>query len=170
MTKKSRNTHSRAPVRAPSSFAVGYAAVLAEMTDRIATTRHRALATVNQELVALYWDIGRIIVRQQEQAAWGDAVVEQLSADLRAAFPDLKGLSLPNIWKMRQFYRSCYEIDHWRCSGSTAEKVGTAPRQLDAHGEKLSSVSRVSGSTAGTTTFLSTASGEIFSPDLELKG
>ena len=30
------------------------------------------------------------IVQQQEQAKWGDAVVEQLSADLRAAFPDRK--------------------------------------------------------------------------------
>jgi predicted nuclease of restriction endonuclease-like (RecB) superfamily len=118
MTKK-RTTHRRSQVRASSS-AAGYAAVLAELKDRISTARHLALATVNQELVALYWDIGRIIVRQQEEAAWGDAVVEQLSADLRAAFPDMKGLTRENLFRTRKFWLSCREIDAWLATKSVA--------------------------------------------------
>ena len=90
-----------------------YADVLADMKRLIVDSRYRALATVNRELVCLYWHIGRVIVQQQETANWGDSVVEQLATDLRASFPDMKGLSLPNIWKMRQWFVSCGEIDRW---------------------------------------------------------
>lgn len=55
----------------------GYAAVLADVKRLIADSRHRAIATVNRELVYLYWQIGRIIVQQQDTAHWGDAVVER---------------------------------------------------------------------------------------------
>lgn len=123
------------------------------------------MATVNRELVCLYWYIGRTIVEQQETAHWGDAVVEQLATDLRAAFPDMKGLSLANIWKMRQFYRSCGEIDLWLSSTFPASNFGTAPRQLGAHDELVSTVSRVSRSSAEATAVLSTLSREFTSAE-----
>ena len=62
----------------------GYGEILTELTQAIAESRHRALATVNRELVCLYWYIGRTIVQQQETAQWGEAIVEQLATDLRA--------------------------------------------------------------------------------------
>ena len=125
----------------------GYTQVLADIKRLIADSRHRALATVNRELVCLYWHIGRIIVQQQEQAKWGDAVVEQLSADLRMAFPDMKGFSRDNVFRMRQLYiclpgnrplaaarvarrksrDSVPTIIHWR---GFCEEVGTASRQM----------------------------------------
>ena len=142
-----------------------YASVLTNLTQLIRDARRRALATVNRELVCLYWYIGRTIVEQQETAHWGDAVVEQLATDLRAAFPDMKGLSLANIWKMRQFYRSCGEIDVWLSSTLHASKVGTAPRQLDARDELVSTVSRVSRSSAEATAVLSTLSREFTSAE-----
>jgi predicted nuclease of restriction endonuclease-like (RecB) superfamily len=144
----------------------GYASVLTDLTQVIRDSRRRALATVNRELVCLYWYIGRTIVEQQETANWGDAVVEQLAADLRAAFPDMKGLSLANIWKMRQFYRSCREIDHWLDPNLSPQKLGATPRQLDTRNELLSTVSRVSRSSAETTAILSTLSREFTSAEL----
>ena len=77
-------------------------------------SRHRALATVNRELVCLYWYIGRTVVHQQETAQWGVAIVEQLATDLRAEFPDMKGMSLPNLCKMRQVFLASREIDVWQ--------------------------------------------------------
>jgi len=59
---------------------------------------------INQELVLLYWDIGRSIVEKQQKADWGNSVVERLAADLRAEFPDMRGFSANNLWLMRQFY------------------------------------------------------------------
>jgi predicted nuclease of restriction endonuclease-like (RecB) superfamily len=121
---------------------MAYAGVLAEMKSRIAAARQRALATVNSELVALYWEIGRVIVRQQEVANWGDAVVERLSADLRNAFPDMKGLSHDNMFRMRQFYLACREIGGWFRADGGGTKVGTLSRRLAFKTEQVGMLSR----------------------------
>ena len=64
-----------------------YPAFLAALKQRILGARISAGRAVNNELVLLYWDIGRGIVEKQQTAGWGDAVVERLAADLRAEFP-----------------------------------------------------------------------------------
>jgi hypothetical protein len=53
-----------------SALPSGYGAVLVEVKRMIGDARRRALASVNRELVRLYWEIGRVIVAQQEKAAW----------------------------------------------------------------------------------------------------
>jgi predicted nuclease of restriction endonuclease-like (RecB) superfamily len=81
-----------------------YPVFLADLRARILHARTTAARTVNRELVLLYWDIGRGIVGKQQTAGWGDAVVERLAADLRAEFPDMRGFSGANLWRMKQFY------------------------------------------------------------------
>lgn len=81
-----------------------YPAFLTGLKKRILHARTVAVKAVSHELVLLYWDIGRGIVEKQLSAGWGDSVVEQLAADLRDAFPDMRGLSSRNIWDMRRFY------------------------------------------------------------------
>lgn len=122
-----------------SALPSGYAAVLAEVKRMIGDSRRRALATVNRELFWLYWEIGRVIAAQQEKAAWGEAVVEQLSADLRAEFPDMKGLSLPNMWKMRQVFLTYHRLDGWLAR----EKLSTVSRELSSPGLPESSACRL---------------------------
>ena len=81
-----------------------YAAWLGGLKSRIQSARISAARAVNHELILLYWDIGRGIVEKQEDLGWGKSVVEQLSLDLRAEFPGMKGFSANNLWLMRQFY------------------------------------------------------------------
>jgi predicted nuclease of restriction endonuclease-like (RecB) superfamily len=81
-----------------------YPAFLASLKARILAARITAARAVNHELVLLYWDIGQGIVEKQQAAGWGDAVVERLASDLRAAFPDMSGFSVANLWRMKQFY------------------------------------------------------------------
>jgi len=81
-----------------------YPAFLKALKERILHARTSAARAVNHELVLLYWDIGRGIVEKQRTAGWGDAVVERLAADLRAEFPDMRGFSADNLWRMRQFF------------------------------------------------------------------
>ena len=131
-----------------SALPSGYAAILEEVQRMIGDSRRRALATVNRELVRLYWEIGRVIVAQQDKADWGEAVVEQLSADLRAEFPDMKGLSLPNLWKMRQVFLTYRRLDDWLAR------------------KKLSTVSRETGTGDAAPGILSTLSRELSSPEL----
>ena len=81
-----------------------YARLVADIKDRIRSAQYDALKAVNKELIALYWDIGRLIVERQKTDSWGKAVVERLAADLRAEFPGVGGFSSQNLWYMRQFY------------------------------------------------------------------
>jgi len=93
------------PVVRKSGALRGYTALLAKVKARIQSAQYAALRAVNKELVALYWDIGRLIVERQGNQGWGRAVVAALSADLRSAFPGAGGFSAQNLWYMRQFYR-----------------------------------------------------------------
>jgi predicted nuclease of restriction endonuclease-like (RecB) superfamily len=81
-----------------------YSVLLIEVKERIRSAQLTALRAVNRELVALYWDIGRLITKKQRTANWGDAVVEQLAADLRLEFPGIGSFSRRNIFYMREFY------------------------------------------------------------------
>ena len=89
----------RQPVLLPD-----YPAFLAALKDRVHHARISAARSVNRELILLYWDIGRGIADKQKIAGWGDAVVERLAADLRAEFPNMRGFSEVNLWRMKQLY------------------------------------------------------------------
>ncbi len=81
-----------------------YAATLQVLKERIHAGRMRAALAVNREVIDLYWFIGKTITERQQDEGWGNSVVERLAADLRDAFPDMKGFSPANIWRMRAFY------------------------------------------------------------------
>ncbi len=81
-----------------------YSVLLGDIKRRIRAAQYEALKAVNKELIALYWDIGRMIVERQRAEAWGKSVVERLAQDLQAEFPGVGGFSARNIWYMRNFY------------------------------------------------------------------
>ncbi|MBI1923918.1 DUF1016 domain-containing protein, partial [Candidatus Poribacteria bacterium] len=88
-----------------------YAQLLNDLKARIQAARTRAALAVNRELIALYWDMGVMIVERQQQHGWGDAVIDRLSQDLRREFPDNKGFSRSNLFYMRQFYLTYKDAD-----------------------------------------------------------
>ncbi len=81
-----------------------YAALLAEVKERIRSAQYDALKVVNKEMIALYWDLGKLIVERQNREGWGKSVVERLASDLQNEFPGVSGFSVQNLWYMRQFY------------------------------------------------------------------
>jgi len=117
----------------------GYSAFFTTLKERILRARTSAARAVNRELVLLYWDIGRGIAEKQQAAGWGDSVVERLAADLRAAFPDMSGFSVVNLWRMKQLY-----IEHTspeflsqavrvlKSAGADSTKLSQAVRELVA--------------------------------------
>jgi predicted nuclease of restriction endonuclease-like (RecB) superfamily len=80
-----------------------YQELLIGLKQRIRTSQIRAALAVNRELILLYWQIGREILLRQSQQGWGAKVIDRLSQDLRAEFPELKGLSGRNLKYMRAF-------------------------------------------------------------------
>ena len=80
-----------------------YQVWLNDLKARISRAQLRAALSVNTELVLLYWQIGRSILEKQAERGWGAKVVEQLSRDLKRAFPEMKGFSPRNLSYMRSF-------------------------------------------------------------------
>ncbi|AMM22747.1 hypothetical protein AX769_20865 (plasmid) [Frondihabitans sp. PAMC 28766] len=83
-----------------------YAATLADLKEQVLTSRFTAQRRVNTELVTLYWRIGDRIGERQALEGWGTQVIARLAADLRAAFPDMKGFSPRNLTYMRSFAKA----------------------------------------------------------------
>ncbi len=82
-----------------------YASLLTEVKARIRSGRVRATLSANAEMLAMYWDIGRLIDRRQKSEGWGAAVIPRLSRDIRNELPEVKGFSERNIKRMLAFYR-----------------------------------------------------------------
>lgn len=55
----------------------------------------------------LYHHIGTEILERQTRQGWGAKVIDRLAADLRAAFPEMKGFSSSNLKYMRFFAEKC---------------------------------------------------------------
>jgi predicted nuclease of restriction endonuclease-like (RecB) superfamily len=87
-----------------SSSDPSYEQFLNDIKDQVARSRIRAARSVNRELIGLYWALGQLIVERQDALGWGKAVVERLSCDLKAEFPNMRGFSPQNLWLIRQFY------------------------------------------------------------------
>ncbi|MFL6450467.1 MAG: YhcG family protein [Bryobacteraceae bacterium] len=85
------------------SLPESYPAFLQELKQRIRESQLRAFLSVNRELVMLYWRIGRDILVRQERENWGAKIVDRLAADLKKAFPEMKGFSPRNLKYMRSF-------------------------------------------------------------------
>lgn len=84
-------------------IAEGYDDFLRDLKERIRSAQVQAVLAVNRELVLLYWQIGCDILTRQQQQGWGTKVIERLAADLRSAFPEMKGFSPRNLKYMRAF-------------------------------------------------------------------
>lgn len=87
-----------------------YKSLLKDLKGRIQQARLRASISVNQELLQLYYGIGLDLDVKTTKANWGTSVIDQLSNDLHAAFPDMEGFSPRNLRRMRSFYRA-YPLD-----------------------------------------------------------
>jgi len=75
-----------------------------DIKNQILKRQYEALKSVNKELIALYWDIGKSIIERQEKFGWGKSIVKNLSNELQKEFIGIKGFSVQNLWNMRQFY------------------------------------------------------------------
>jgi predicted nuclease of restriction endonuclease-like (RecB) superfamily len=81
-----------------------YGQLLADIKTRVRSAQLEAFRAVNKELVALYWDIGRMIDKRQVAGARGDMVVKKLAEDLQTEFPGVAGFSWRNLFYMSEFY------------------------------------------------------------------
>ena len=63
----------------------------------------KAHIRVNTTLLEFYWQLGQDIIEKQKAFQWGSGFLQQLSQDLMAEFPDVKGFSYRNLRAIKQW-------------------------------------------------------------------
>lgn len=97
----------------PDSFEV--------VVKMIQRTRSNVIRMANTAMVDLYWHIGEYVSQKIATTEWGNGVVRQLADYIAYNYPDIKGFSDKNIWRMKQFYETYANAD---------EKLSPLVRQL----------------------------------------
>ncbi|MGG6270625.1 PDDEXK nuclease domain-containing protein [Leptolyngbya sp. AN03gr2] len=77
-----------------------------EVLTLIQTAQQKVFATTNQELIKLYWSIGKYISDRLSTSEWGQKTIEQLAAFIQVQEPGIKGFEKRNLYRMRQFYET----------------------------------------------------------------
>ncbi len=77
-----------------------YIEIMESIKTEIQSAQYKAALSVNKELIMLYYQIGKII---NEHKTWGNKFIDNLAADIRIAFPNVKGYSVRNLKYMSKF-------------------------------------------------------------------
>ena len=93
-----------------SSDLVLYGELLVEIKARVRQGQTRAVLSANAEMIAMYWDIGRMIHQRQQEKGWGTGIIPRLTVDLKNELPEVKGFSERNIKRMLAFFREYSEL------------------------------------------------------------
>ena len=82
-----------------------YNSFLVDIKTQIKLSQQKAFNAVNQEMISLYFNIGKMINTWQKELGWGAKVVDKLSLDILNEFPTMSGFSTRNLKLMVQFYK-----------------------------------------------------------------
>src|SRR3989338_5279476 len=72
----------------------------------INNAKEKALLTVNQELITLYWEVGKYISEKIKRADWGEGIIDNLAEYISQKNPETKGFTRRGLFRMRQFYET----------------------------------------------------------------
>jgi len=116
-----------------------YEGFLDDVLACVERARINAAQGVNQTMIALYFEIGELIVQRQKQHGWGKSIVERLAKDLKRETNSVKGFSPQNLWLMRQIHleyhdrpehqRFAFDIP-WGHNVLILQKIKTADARL----------------------------------------
>jgi hypothetical protein len=80
------------------------------------SSRSRAWQAVNTEMVACYWQIGRLIIKEEQRgetrAAYGKGLIKELSIKHTDEFG--RGFHQRNLWFIRNFYLAYPKVNALR--------------------------------------------------------
>lgn len=82
----------------------GYVQWMANIKQRFRQSQLKAAIRVNIAMLEFYWSMGRDIVELRAESKWGNRFFNQLSLDLKTAFPNETGFSVTNLKYMRRWY------------------------------------------------------------------
>jgi predicted nuclease of restriction endonuclease-like (RecB) superfamily len=103
--------------------------VYGQIKDILTTARSQAFRAVNFAMVQAYWEIGRVIVEEEQQgkakAGYGEYLIQELSSRMTKELG--RGFDRRNLWFMRSFYLT-FEIVNAARSLSSPDQLSHAVR------------------------------------------
>ena len=81
-----------------------YVQWIADIKQRFRQSQIKAAVRVNTTMLEFYWSMGRDIVELRAESKWGSGFYNQLSLDMRNAFPEENGFSVTNLKYMKRWY------------------------------------------------------------------
>ena len=88
-----------------------YIEFLNSLKQEIISSRYQAARLANREQLLLYLKTGKMLAEKVKSQKWGTKVLEQIAQDLQKNLPGLKGFSVANLKKMRQFYEAYPDLE-----------------------------------------------------------
>lgn len=92
---------------------VQYKNLLQDIKERVRKAQLRASVSANAEMLATYWDVGRMIYQLQQHKGWGARVIPRLSKDLKNELSGVKGFSERNLRSMVIFFKEYQHVTIW---------------------------------------------------------
>jgi predicted nuclease of restriction endonuclease-like (RecB) superfamily len=89
-----------------------YQSLLEDIKKRIRKGQTKAILAANAELIAMYWDIGKMILQRQQTEGWGTHIIKNLATDMKNEVAELKGFSERNIGYMLSFAKAYTFFDN----------------------------------------------------------
>jgi len=80
-----------------------YTNFISEIKKKVLDAQLKTVVAANSQMLLLYWQLGRMILENQQKEGWGAKIIDNLSKDLNKEFPELKGFSPRNLKYMRKF-------------------------------------------------------------------
>ena len=77
-----------------------------ELVAIIQSRRDKAYRKINEELVGMYFEIGKYLSAKIKMEKWGSKTVENISRKIMKLFPNLKGFDKRGLYRMVQFYET----------------------------------------------------------------
>ena len=67
----------------------------------IETSRNNALKKVNEELINMYWNVGKYLHEASQSASFGDSYIDTIATDIQTKFPGIKGFNRRGLYRMK---------------------------------------------------------------------
>ena len=102
-----------------------YLKFIEEVKAEIQKQRISVVLNANSSMICLYWNIGKAIMKKQEEEGWGAKVIDRMSKDLKDAFPEMSGFSPRNIkyWPDFEIVQRVVAQIPWRSNISLLDKL-----------------------------------------------
>lgn len=81
-----------------------YAKWIFRLKLKVQQAQLQAARNSNSVLIELYWELGKEITQREKEFEYGESFIEKVAVDLKHEFPDIKGFSRRNLYRIRQWY------------------------------------------------------------------